>query len=465
MARVVVIGAGPAGSVFSARMAQMGHDVTLIERVAFPRSRLGESLSPGVVPLLAMTGAQADVERAGFRPVRGVTAKWNGDFDERTMSTGGGLLVDRGRFDALLLSHARALGVRVLQPAVMAERQATADGWTLGINAGGSRIDLHAQFVADASGRAGAWPGRRRLDRIRTIALYAYWRGTQPNDEPRIEAGDDAWFWRVPLPDGRHNVLAFVDAGRLRQRHGESIAGLYQRLVSGSTIMAGLCAVRLDGAIRSVDATPYLEQESISRSTIKIGDAALAIDPISSSGVQKGIQTALAGAVAANTLLRRPALGEAAIQFYSGGLTESAAQHRSWAAGHYAVAAKSRGGVFWTRRAAEAVPEPRLPQDTRAPWTGSGRAARLSPLVEFVDLPCLDGDFVTRKVAVRHSSLASPVAYLGRWELAPLLRDISRGMTTLDIAKAWSDRIPLESAATILGWLMNRGILIEDERT
>ena len=46
MARILVIGAGPAGSVFSAKMALLGHDVCLVERAAFPRSRLGESLTP-----------------------------------------------------------------------------------------------------------------------------------------------------------------------------------------------------------------------------------------------------------------------------------------------------------------------------------------------------------------------------------------------------------------------------------
>jgi 2-polyprenyl-6-methoxyphenol hydroxylase-like FAD-dependent oxidoreductase len=67
---VCVIGAGPAGSTFAARMAQLGHDVCLVERQSFPRRQLGESLSPGVLPLLDMTGARQSVEAARFRRVR-----------------------------------------------------------------------------------------------------------------------------------------------------------------------------------------------------------------------------------------------------------------------------------------------------------------------------------------------------------------------------------------------------------
>ena len=39
MAEICVIGAGPAGSVFATRMAQLGHQVDLIERQRFPRAQ------------------------------------------------------------------------------------------------------------------------------------------------------------------------------------------------------------------------------------------------------------------------------------------------------------------------------------------------------------------------------------------------------------------------------------------
>ena len=42
MSTVCVIGAGPAGSTFAARMAQLGHDVCLVERQSFPRRHLGD---------------------------------------------------------------------------------------------------------------------------------------------------------------------------------------------------------------------------------------------------------------------------------------------------------------------------------------------------------------------------------------------------------------------------------------
>jgi hypothetical protein len=79
-------------------------------------------------------------------------------------------------------------------------------------------------------------------------------------------------------------------------------------------------------------------------------------------------------------------------------------------------------------------------------------------------MPCIDGDFVTVKPAVVHPALESPVAYLGRWELTPLLRRLPAGLTPLQIAQSWSPCIPIESALAITGWLLNSGILVRATR-
>ena len=44
---VFIIGAGPAGSTAGALLAERGLNVYLVERDAFPRFKIGESLLPG----------------------------------------------------------------------------------------------------------------------------------------------------------------------------------------------------------------------------------------------------------------------------------------------------------------------------------------------------------------------------------------------------------------------------------
>jgi flavin-dependent dehydrogenase len=67
---VCVVGAGPSGSALAIRLAQLGHDVSVIERSMFPRSHVGESLSPGIWPQLELLGVAQAVAAAGFWPIR-----------------------------------------------------------------------------------------------------------------------------------------------------------------------------------------------------------------------------------------------------------------------------------------------------------------------------------------------------------------------------------------------------------
>jgi hypothetical protein len=84
----------------------------------------------------------------------------------------------------------------------------------------------------------------------------------------------------------------------------------------------------------------------------------------------------------------------------------------------------------------------------------------LSPELEFVRTPCLQGDFVSVASALHHPRLATPLVFLGGRELAPLLRRLPPGKTPLQIAQIWSNRMPLESGIAIAGWLINHGILV-----
>jgi flavin-dependent dehydrogenase len=463
MAKICVIGAGPAGSTFATRMAQLGHDVCLIERARFPRRHLGESLSPGVLPLLETTGAREAVDAAGFPRARRVHVKWEGEPQIRDDPREQGLLVDRGNFDRILLERAKALGVRVLQPARVCECNSDHGEWNVDVRANGSPVQLRADFLADASGRSGIAAHRRRTG-CRTLALYAYWRGSDLAREPRIEAGSDAWYWGVPLPDGTYNTLVFLDIEHFRAARSGSLTMRFLDLLGRSGLLAGCRDARLASSVLAADATPYLDEESVTPSSIKVGDAALAIDPLSSSGVQKAIQSALAAAVVANTLLRKPESHDAAMRFYKASLADASERHCHWAAGHYGSVAASTGGKFWKDRAWHSesnpppVSRPQIHVDAR---TFSATRVELSQRLEFVELPCIDGDFVTVKLALRHPNLERPAAYLGGWELAPLLRRLPAGSTPMRIAQSWSDKIPLQSGLAIAGWLLNNGILVE----
>lgn len=460
MADVCVIGAGPAGSTFAARMAQLGHQVHLIERTRFPRRHLGESLSPGVMPLLQAADMRGTIEMAGFKPVTSVSVKWAGEPRLREDREQQGLIVDRGGFDLRLLARARAFGVRVHQPAYLLDQRWDGAKWRLRIDATGNQKHLDADFLADASGRRGVSSRHRTRTGAATLALYGYWRGASLPAMPRIEAGQDAWYWGVPLPDATYNTLVFVDPDRFQSAPGSNITDRFLGLIDRSGLMQDCRDVELIAPVRGIDATPYLGRQCVAPNQIQLGDAALAIDPISSSGVQKALQTALSGAIVANTLLRRPELTDAALGFYRAQLRDASDRHCRWAAAHYRDVVGTFDRPFWRKRAApieEIEPPPlaaiEIPEFATTP-------VALSPELEFVRTPCLHGDFVSLASALHHPRLADPLVFLGGRELAPLLQKLPAGKTPLQIAQFWSNLMPIESGMAIARWLVNHGLLV-----
>lgn len=455
-AEITVIGAGPAGCVFATRMAQLGFSVCLIERARFPRQRLGESLSPGVLPMLASMGSADVIEAAGFPRVSAVSTNWDGTEAVREDPRAQGMLVDRARFDAALLARAVASGVQVSQPARLLEHTHTSRGWLVRIEAETGAIELLTGFMADATGRSARLGGRRRAVGPRTIAIHAYWTGTHLPDRPRIEAGEREWYWGVPIPDGSYNTLVFVDGERFRAEPGGSLDDRLLALLARSALMHEVRGARLRAPARSADATPYVDEECVSAHHIRLGDAALAIDPLSSSGVQKAIQTALSGAIVANTLLRRPDAAEAARQFYRNSLSDASTRHAAWAASHYATVAARHRDPFWSARAAAVGAEV---GGAGAALVTDDMPLQLSPHSRFEEVPCLGASYVEMRSALRHPGLDGPVAYLGGQELARLLRDVRAGMTSRELATTWAGSVPLGTGLSIARWLTRHGVL------
>lgn len=456
MANVCVMGGGPAGSIFAIRMAELGHQVDVIETAAFPRRHLGESLSPGVLPLLQSVGAAGAL--AGARPVRDVEVAWDGPALTRKDEHGEGLLVDRGPFDRALLDRVRRLGVRVHQPARIIDRRQVEDGWRITIESEAERADLKVDFLADARGRAGAAAWRTETTAPATLALHAYWRGAALPAHPVIQAGDAAWYWAVPLPDGACHLQVFVDAKEFGALPKATLEARYVALLNPSIFKTGAC----QSPVQATDATPYVVPNAATLSSMALGEAALALDPLSSSGVQKAIQTALSGAIVANTLIKAKASADAALAFYRTSLAEASARHGSWARSYYAEAARTRPNIFWRRRAGPASEAPPHQPATEADAASlTALPVKLSRDLVIEELPCIDGEFVTLKKALRHPGLTSPVAYLGNQPLAPLLDEFNSGATLVEIAQGWSDRMPFKSALSIAIWLRNSGILVE----
>jgi flavin-dependent dehydrogenase len=456
-----VIGGGPAGAALATRLATLGHDVVVVERYAFPRSHVGESVSPAVWPLLELLGARAAVEAAGFP--RSVRARVRWGERERLHSTvaQSGVTVDRGAFDQLLLNNARGAGATVCQTATVRRCTFGADGWKLEIaTADGTRV-IRARFLADATGRRRVLRGARRHTSVRTVALHACWRGVRAEEaQTRIEARPQGWLWGAHLPSGTFRAMALVDLELVRRRDARGIERLYRSLLADSSLFDDLVAgeARLEERFRTCDATCYADENPIGDTFVKVGEACFAIDPLSSSGVQTAVQTGVAASAAVRSILAEDGDSSAAMQYYRELQEHSVRSHARLTARAYGDCEDYAEEPFWRRRAAQ---EPAVRQ--RHPPTPVAdllpMRVRLTRDATLVPSPCVVGDRVELRRALSHPTLPRPVAYLGGVEVAPLLDRLTDGRALADVLTDWERTLGSGATVSIAGWLVQRGLI------
>ncbi len=349
---IAIIGAGPAGCVLAIRLLQLGHQVTIIEREAFPRPRIGESLSPGIWQQLHFLGAADAIAALNLPRCERIEIHWEGDQLER-VDERPGLLADRGRFDATLLAIARAHGAKVLQPARIIGRRFVDALWQLD-TVGETISQLTCQWLVDASGAGRALVADRIHTAPRTIALHAYL--PIANATPRLAAFADGWAWRVPLANERSSADAtnchlflFVDQ-RADHQLTQPLRDRFRHYASAAQMLDTPTPINAT-AIQVADATPGHIHPAINRQCLWIGEAALRIDPLSASGVQLAIQTAMQAAIVLNTMIRRPQDQALAQAFYQQALADAAFRHAQFAQGLYQqVYAQRFQTAFWRDR-------------------------------------------------------------------------------------------------------------------
>ena len=215
----IVIGGGPAGATTATVLAQHGRRVLLLEREAFPRYHVGESLMPytwfsferlGVLDWLKRSSSPIK-HSVQFVSTSGRVSQPFYFFDTIKHECASTWQILRSDFDAMMLENAAAKGAEVRQG--VAVRDVLTEGdQVVGVTAdvaGGGRETHRARVVVDATGRATFLAGRlgwkRRDPDLNKIAIFTYFTGARR--DPGLDEGattvayipEKGWFWYIPL--------------------------------------------------------------------------------------------------------------------------------------------------------------------------------------------------------------------------------------------------------------------------
>ncbi|MEO6002167.1 MAG: NAD(P)/FAD-dependent oxidoreductase [Opitutus sp.] len=300
---LLIIGGGPGGSCAAALARQHNLHTLLVEKSAFPRFRIGESLLPKGNEILRETGAWEKIRHAGFVPKYGAEFYTADGSSVKYVRFNEGLIpglessfqVERSRYDSILLDHARELGaeVRMETAAIAVESTPLNNRVTLRTHTGEHVV--HARWVIDSSGRENTLMSAQKKAQDpspfpKRMAIYSHFHGisrTEGRDAGNIQVVrlPDGWFWLIPLDHTRTSVglVTTTDAFRDAKKSPEDY---FERAIATSPKLRELLGKASPTMPFQVTTDySYFRTSLASDRLLLVGDAAGFFDPIFSSGV------------------------------------------------------------------------------------------------------------------------------------------------------------------------------------
>ncbi|MGD8252487.1 MAG: NAD(P)/FAD-dependent oxidoreductase [Desulfobacterales bacterium] len=220
---VLVIGAGPSGTVAAALLEKANHSVAIVEKERFPRFVIGESLLPRCMDVLDEAGLLATVQKQGYLKKTGAVflrGEARRDFDFADQFSPGWpytYQVPRDHFDRALADAVESRGTPIFWGHRVTDVQfGPAGATTMITDPAGRKKTIASAFVIDASGYGRVLPRLLGLDRPSSLSyresLFTHVTGDmrpEGEEEGKIWIcilGPSAWLWIIPFSNGRTSV-------------------------------------------------------------------------------------------------------------------------------------------------------------------------------------------------------------------------------------------------------------------
>lgn len=308
---VVIIGAGPAGSVAACLLQQKGYSTQIIERSVFPRFSIGESLLPQCLITLEKAGCLDAVEAAGFQIKHGATFQRNGvykkiDFSEKfTPGPGTAFHVERSRFDQILAGCAKQAGADVLFDTEVTDVQPELNRCVTEIRTSDQKLQqIKSRFVLDASGFVRFLPKLLGIDKPSELSpkssLFSHVQDhitcprysrseTLITTHPKHK---NVWYWLISFSGGRSSVGVVGEPAFVQPFQKRGIDGLKAVIGQDPELSRLLQDAEYDTQPYQLNAWSGNVTQFAGDGYAIIGNAGEFLDPVFSSGVTVALQSA-----------------------------------------------------------------------------------------------------------------------------------------------------------------------------
>ncbi len=334
---VIIIGAGPAGSLAASLLTQQNVSVLVVEKQHFPRFSIGESLLPQSMVYLQeanmLDAIKAAAPELGFQFKDGAAFFANNhpchfDFNEKfTSGPGSTFQVKRAAFDQLLAEIAEQQGATFCFGQQVTQVQLEAPCAVTLQDEDGTSRDIHTRFILDASGFAKILPKLLDLTLPSSFpvrsSVFCHVKDhinseTYDRNKILIEThpqSKDVWYWLIPFADGTASIGCvakpeFFEELEFEQLKTEQLATDQLENASSShehssheqwldeavnqsvRLKQLLCAAKKTNSVQHITAYSSNVKQLFGDRYALLGNAGEFLDPIFSSGVTIAFKSA-----------------------------------------------------------------------------------------------------------------------------------------------------------------------------
>jgi len=299
---VLVIGAGPAGTVAASIVNKAGFKVKIIEKQKFPRFVIGESLLPRCMEALAEAGFVDALKEKGFQEKSGAKFVKNGKIcdyyfaDQFTAGWNWTWQVPRAEFDKTLADTVEKMGVPICyETTVTAIIFNGSDSVTTIEDLNGNKTEIEARFIIDGSGYGRVIPRLFNLDKPSNLAprkaLFVHTvdlnrlMDEEPNRITIIVHKPGVWVWVIPFSNGVTSVGFVGNPDFFSEYEGDNEKILRELIAAQPHLADRLKDVDFVFDPRVLDSWSTTTDQFYGDGFVLTGNVTEFLDPIFSSGV------------------------------------------------------------------------------------------------------------------------------------------------------------------------------------
>ncbi len=326
MLDVLIVGAGPAGSVAGTILARAGARVRIVDRATFPRDKLcGDTINPGTLARLRALDLAAGIEQCGL-PVEGMNVTGG---DGRTIQGRyprglSGRALTRRDLDWLLLQQATSAGCQfepgvAVRRALFDDRPGPASVGGAVVGSGRRELSIPARVTIAADGRhstiAFGLGLAQHPPRPRRWAIGAYFENFLPGSVGPLTVGEmhvrrGHYIGVAPVPGSLTNVCLVKPSFAGDTALSDPAAALKNSLAGDPMLRERAAGARLIGSPIVLGPLAVDVRDAAIDGLLLAGDAAGFIDPMTGDGLRFAI---CGGELAADAALRALACGWAGV--------------------------------------------------------------------------------------------------------------------------------------------------------